>query len=372
MATPEPTGATHGPAPATDTAEAPTGGGTPTDVPALTGDFALTDVAQVGDTYWAVGHQPGCGELEACSVLVVSQDAGTSWEPVSVLDAPFDVGGVVMADARTGWVWGFEGMLVTRDGGRTFDPVDVAGDSISAVAAGNGRIAVVTTRDCEHQRGCVDPQVAVSTPDDTDLVADAVPLLPDVEDLVGVGAVTVGPDAVYVALQREEHVGLAFEHTLTHLLRVEGGTVERMATPQDCGEGPWDLAASPTVPGLVHAFCPAEGTDLAFGVVTSELGGRTWGGRGERRPVAEGWFDAVATDSGTLLVAAPGPLLVSTDGGRTFGAASGPPEAADGRHRLVAEEGAVHLLGSPAEDVGPGFWTSDDGGLTWQRVDLVD
>jgi photosystem II stability/assembly factor-like uncharacterized protein len=355
----------------TDEAPTDTGAGWPV-VPPLTEEFELADVARVGDTFWAVGDQPGCGELAECPVLAVSQDAGATWETVSILDGLQDVQGVVVADARTAWVWGFGGMVVTRDGGQTFDPVYVAGDGISSVAAADGRVVVVTTRDCEHQRGCLDPRVAVGTPDDTDLVADALPLLPDVEDLVGVGTVTVGPDAVYVGLQREEDVGLAFEHALTDLLRVEGGTVERMATPQDCGAGPWDLAASPTVPGLVHAFCPVEGADLAFGVATSELGGRTWGGVGEGHPVAEGRFDATATDQGTLVVAAPGALLVSTDGGRTFGATSGPSEPAGGWHGLVADRGAVHVLGDTEPGAAPGFWTSGDGGLTWRRVDLTD
>src|SRR5690606_31926638 len=93
---------------ATDEAPTDTGAGWPV-VPPLTEEFELADVARVGDTFWAVGDQPGCGELAECPVLAVSQDAGATWETVSILDGLQDVQGVVVADARTAWVWGFGG-----------------------------------------------------------------------------------------------------------------------------------------------------------------------------------------------------------------------------------------------------------------------
>jgi hypothetical protein len=358
------------------TTDAPTTG--PADLPSLAADAVLTDVGGSGDTLWALAGQDQCGERpDGCTLLVRSTDAGRTWTPVNVVTDLAGVGyyRLTFADASTGWVWGGEGLFVTRDGGMTFEPVPYAGTTVNAVVSDGTRLGVVTSTDCREQQGCADVRVALGTPGDTDLVADALPLVADPQARYGAVHVSLGPDAAYVGTEDPEVTAAAETKVLNGLFRVQDGAVETMATPQDCESGVRALAASPAIAGLVYAACPSGGSDTDVAVVPSELGGRTWGSPGDGHAAPYGTLHLAVTPADTLVWVSQDEMLVSADRGRTF---TEPPEplplTSGGLGHLAVSGGAVHAVPAGAGEPGEGarFWTSEDGGLTWRQVDLLD
>lgn len=113
-----------------------------------------------------------------------------------------------------------------------------------------------------------------------------------------------------------------------------------------------------------HALDVAQGTvfgyDATHGLLrVSADGGRRW----EDRAVLEALDIAVdPVDPGRVLATTEGGVVASTDGGRRFGAPSGPRLA----YLSWAPDGTVHGL-----DTGSTVFTSGDGGGTWQQAGTV-
>lgn len=113
-----------------------------------------------------------------------------------------------------------------------------------------------------------------------------------------------------------------------------------------------------------HALDVAQGTVFGYDATNGLLRASTDGGRSwEDRAVLDA-LDIAAdpADPSRVLATTEDGVAASTDGGRSFGAPSGPQLA----YLSWAPDGTIHGL-----DVGSTVFTSSDGGMSWEQAGTV-
>ena len=372
----EPTAATTSPPTTRGAAVATSGGPVPP-------GFVAVDSSWIdGATGWTLGTAP-CA-LPPCAFLVGTTDGGRSWvglpapaaalpgfgPPGATVDCSSQpcVSHVRFADARNGYAFG-PSLFVTGDGGRSW--TREGSRPVAALETTGGRVVRVVAETAGCPPGCayrVERKEAGAS-NWTSLAAPA---------LVGAAAaVVLDGGRIYVAAFGNPAGGASDAHARIVRSVDDGASWEAVVDP--CGEGPEgeddtaSLAAASG--GFVAALCrPRSGRAAPFVVVSADAGATF----GPRRPLGLPDPDAF-------------PLLLSAGSSRVLGVAY---VAGRGRGVLVSRDGGTTwepTLTVPAVDGAQdgwflGFqdertaqatfadgstWTTNDGGLTWDRRELT-
>lgn len=218
------------------------------------------------------------------------------------------------------------GMLVSPDGGKTWDPLGPSGDAMG-IASPPGSS---TTYAAGHD-------VFFRSDDAGRTWSSARPALPGT-DIHGIAGSAVRPGTFYAVV-----VG------------------QGLFRSDDAGQT-WQRAG--TAPGSTMSLtaAAASGTDVLFastmeGVQRSRDGGATW----ERVPELGG---ASVSAAGSQVYATAGTgVLVSGDGGTTWQQRPFPPGRAALAAPAPADASTVYVL---TEELA--VWRSSDGGRTWERM----
>lgn len=218
------------------------------------------------------------------------------------------------------------GMLVSRDGGRTWDPLGPSGDAMGIATPPGSRTAYAAGHDAFFR-----------SDDGGRTWASARPALPGT-DIHGLAASATRPGTFYALV-----VG------------------QGLFRSDDAGQS-WKRAGSAPASTMSMTAAAQGGADVLFastmeGVQRSRDGGATWERVGE---LGSAYLGAAGSQ---VYATAGSRVLVSADGGATWQQRPFPP----GRGLLVApapsDPSTVYVV---TEDLA--VWRSRDGGATWERM----
>jgi hypothetical protein len=348
--------------------------------------FELTSITNAGSGHLVALGSAACAS-GSCTAVVASDDDGRSWStrasftdlttrgPLVTPADPHQLVGVRFATPQVGYVFGGE-VRRTTDGGRTWDPVDVAGRRVLSLETDGRRVWMVTARTCVHvgtasvQRGCSDLQVRTApvTSDRTEPVSIA-GLAPVVENawlvLDGSNAYLNGTSTGAQQPLRPVRVS---------------GTPGPLPVPAGCDPSQGvTIAAAANSRGTLVGVCPAAGAaDVRYAVATSTDGGATWSQRpapGLGAPTPAGvWLTATDADhlvavwqglpASTGEVPSPTRLMSTSTGGASW------KQAAPGGSTATTWAGAAGGSLVYATGAGASYWLSTDSGSTFETVPL--
>ncbi|WP_153397081.1 hypothetical protein [Ornithinicoccus halotolerans] len=285
------------------------------------------------------------------------------------------VTGVEFADADTGYAWGGEALHVTTDGGSTWQRLPLVDLLVHDVLVRGDTVHVAATgTDCTDG-GCGGLSLLTGPAGGVELVLT--PVL-STEEQVPDPVLRAAGDEVYLHAPADPPGG-AEPASESGSWRWQGGRAEPLALPMECGGPAQALAGAPDQSGFVLTACPGAG-EVPLLVVSSQLGGRTWGAASPEvmAPLQQddgqppGPVHLAAAGSGRVALLTGEQSRTSSDGGRTWQQAAEPLPLPSGEVADVAalRDGTLVALARPDAAEPGGYWASDDGGQRWQRVEL--
>lgn len=330
--------------------------------------------------------------------LARTLDAGASWQRIAV---PTDrITSLRFIDANVGWVGGFvprdvpqvacaqapEGpsspcygvVLRTVDGGRTWQRTlsivadGVNPDPVEQIQAIDGQVAWALTLACTSTTS---PTTALNCPTDLRRTVDG----------GRTWSTLVTGQIVSIRFATASHGWLAmadsngsFEVRFTN----DGGSTWSSGMQTSSEITGLDAASAQIAWAMTRdgGYCSAS-TCGKYELIRTLNGGLTWTSLGNPKPAtghcaigaiygplfaspARGWL---ALNLGAGGVAAPGGLLQTEDGGKTWGCTNTPPNTS-----LVsaADPDHVWVTSNHRGDEATTVYSSDDGGKTWHALDL--
>lgn len=303
-------------------------------------------------------------------VLCDTTDGGRRWSAVPAPPAPWiyqgttsapdSVSAIVFADQRDGWAFG-PGLWATHDGGAHWHRVGTGGAGVSGLAAADGRVVAVFSRNGGMASGAGTSPFAVYT---SPAGADAWRQVPGASGAGETGVAIAGHTGYVVSSVR-----LTSAVTLLTGPANGPGRWQRHAVP--CPHG-WlaDVAAG-TSPGVVVTCASIGFHPTPTRVYRSTDGGASW-----QRLAGLVLEDSISSVSvapdGTILVSGLySGALISRDGGKSWHtmAAVDDTDAVKGGG-VIAAAMATDRLGF-AIVTGQAFWLTHDGGRTWTAVTII-
>ena len=354
-------------------------------------DFVALSITNVGQgRIFVLGSS--CGDsTPGCAVLIGSTDNGQTWHQISTIkaigpvampthgtnpSADNGVGQVRFANARIGWIFSPD-VQYTTDGGRTFRPYGHLGLLVMDVETDGSQVIVTSVDRCAGP-GCSPARhVARAGISDSGAITE-----------VGTGGtggalddlqVVFDAKTPYVSPRWRSAPASGFESQ-----RITAGGLEPLGqlggTCANAREH--DLIATAGPQGGLFAFCPAAGGGAAgsvgMAVFSSVDQGRSWRAvssdalilvnSGSRSFAAANAKDLVAVAGGNP--ATHGSMQVSHDGGKSWRSPGAPPPMPTSGWAWIGAAGGSTFY-AISQDPAPAYWTSDDNGETWTKVDLT-
>jgi photosystem II stability/assembly factor-like uncharacterized protein len=301
-----------------------------------------------------------------CLHLEHTTDSGRRWAPVpsAQLARPALAGQIEtirFADPRDGWAYGFRRVLVTHDGGRTWQPSALPGleKPLAAVEALGVLDGTVDALVAEGGNDGGPSQLYVS-----DVGHDSWRPVPGVS-VDGPGSLTAADSVGYASFEEESVTAAGTTVTGVALFRSRDGRNWARLPAPPCPGTP--AAATSTVLYLVCVDGVAAGSTRKL-VYGSADGGRTW--RHLTSAPSEGDLDGVAASPDTLLVSWGGGdagIYASLDGGQHWAAAY-TGQIPDG----ITEMGMTTATQGYAIDSGSVLLMTRDAGRHWTAVQLPE
>jgi hypothetical protein len=370
------------PASSTHPSVAPNGPGvssSPVDPSGLT-HFQVTDLTWASATQgWALGSaQCLTAPTQVCTAMVRTIDGGKSWHKVE--NPPVNVPGVSMgcspstcathiryANSRVGYAFGAGDLQMTIDGG--LDWTHIAGGACALETLGGNVIRVLTDNPsgCSFPGGTFTVEVApigVDAWQPTHLPALAGSMS------TGLAFGRTGTDA-YLEIFGRPAGGSQTAGAALYVSTNDGTSWTNVGEPcpqeqHGPSNGQVDSAAFTTAPdGSVTALCLPRGGDREF-TATSPAGGKGFHADGRPLLVPGGGADLIAASSAKDLFVMTGSLQRSTNGGRTWQAASAAGPAPTDVTWIGFENSNVgRAVSPPTAGHGSTIWTTHNAGLTW-------
>ena len=351
--------------------------------------FGLVSMTNAGgNVLYALGSAT-CPGGNPCTQVVTSRDDGRTWVARSTFTTlttagarttptgPNQLVGIRFAKPDIGYVFGST-TLRTTDGGRSWQPVDVDRRTVLSLETDGDRIWMATARSCTpsdlgQQGGCTDVQARTGRAGDTTTTPVQANGTPTAVDAAWVAM--DGHDAyLNTSVPDPARPGQAAPGPLVRLT----GPAGALDPVDGCDGGVWASGAA-AARGTLVGLCATKGKPAQeWSVVVSTDRGMTWTATpapGLGRPTAPGtWL--TGTDAKRLVAVTGGvptsssgtpaasALLVSADGGRTWG------DTGPGRGGAPVWAGAAGGSLVYAVEGGLAYWQSTDAGQRFTRVPL--
>lgn len=329
--------------------------------------FQPLSVTGVGGGMEYLLGSAACGAGGGCAALVRSTDGGQTWAGLPIpknltlarrgaIGPPaVAVSDVRFADPKNGWLFG-GALYATHDGGATWTKLDPGG-TVQALET-NGSQAYAIVADCNVQGGgCQNPRILAAASVQGNRWTEQ-----PATRWAGSGSPAASMGRDYLSLGG----GSGLAGVGGRLFALNGQTWRPVTVP-GCGGRPWTGSAAASGRASFAICGPAASGTLHFMTYQSVDGGVTWRSAGGSTS-ADLVSLAAASPSRLVLVASSGPgmlgtAVMSTDGGRTWRAATLPKLA--GGWWYVGARSATDLVALPYTPDGS-IWTSKDGGTSWQ------